>query len=49
MSKLVLVTPEGRVLRDEKPINPSVDVEPSLDQLAEMAARKQSTKKKVSE
>ena len=43
MSKLVLVSPEGRVVTNEKPISPP-DVELSLDQLAEMEARKQSTK-----
>jgi hypothetical protein len=33
----------------EKTSTPSPEVEPSLDQLAEFAARNQSTKKKVSE
>ena len=44
MSRLCLISPEGRAVNDEKePISPP-DVELSLDQIAEMEARKQSTK-----
>ena len=45
MSTLTLVDQNGRPLTNDKPISPSPDVvELSLDQLAELEARKQSTK-----
>ncbi len=49
MSKLVLVSPEGRVLNDEKTTTPANEVEQHQDEpiwvIAAREAEKQSTKK----
>ncbi len=50
MSKLVLVSPEGRILNDEKPVTPANEVEQHQEEplwlLAAKEATRQSTKAK---